>query len=160
RTNPPGKGFWDKDWAGSDMYVKFWEQVITWSLRPSESKNFVLTAELRDGKIRVFVDARDDNNKPIIDLDLKGKVTTRSGKAEAEGRADLEFKQTNAGVYEAEIKADEMGSYFINVQSWGTVKDKEGKVVVGKDGKPVMEAQDGVRTGVTVPYSPEYADLE
>jgi uncharacterized membrane protein len=160
RTNPPGRGYWDRDWAGSDMYVKFWEQVITWALRPAESKNFAMTAELRDGKIKVVVDARDDNNKPIIDLDLKGKVTTPTGKAEQEGRADLDFKQTNAGVYEAEVKADEMGSYFINVQSWAKAKDKDGKVILGKDGKPVMEAQDGVRTGVTVPYSPEYADLE
>jgi Mg-chelatase subunit ChlD/uncharacterized membrane protein len=160
RTNPPGKGYWDKDWAASDMYVKFWEQIITWALRPTESKSFVLTAELRDGKIKMSVDARDDNNKPIIDLDLRGKITTPTGKAEQENRADIDFKQTNAGVYEAEVKADEMGSYFINVQSWGIAKDKDGKVILGKDGKPIVEAKDGVRTGITVPYSPEYADLE
>jgi Mg-chelatase subunit ChlD/uncharacterized membrane protein len=160
RTTPPGRGFWDRDWAGSDMYVKFWEQVITWALRPSESKSFVMTTELRDGKVKVYIDARDDNNKPMIDLNLRGKVTTPTGKAEAESRADLEFRETNAGVYEAEFKADETGSYFINVQSWGTAKDKDGKPLLDKHGKPVTEAKDGVRAGITVPYSPEYADLE
>jgi Mg-chelatase subunit ChlD/uncharacterized membrane protein len=160
RTMPPNKGFWDRDWAGSDMYVKFWEQVITWSLRPSESKNFVMTLEQRDGKIKAIIDARHDNNKPLIDLDLRGKVTTPSGKAEAEGRADLEFKQTNAGVYEAEVKADEMGAYFLNVQAWGAVKDKDGKVVPGKDGKPVVEAKDGARAAVTAPPPPELREFE
>ncbi len=159
RTNPPGKGYWDRDWAGSDKYVQFWEQVINWALRPGESKNFAMTTELRDGKVKVIVDARDENNKALIDLDLHGKVTTPSGKAEAENKADLEFKQTNAGVYEAEIKADETGSYFVNVQSWGVAKDKDGKPLV-KDGKVLREAKDGVRAGITVPYSPEYSDLE
>jgi len=156
----PGKRFWDRDWADSDMYVKFWEQVITWALRPTESKTFALTSELRDGKVKVILDARDDNNKALTDLDLRGKVTTPSGKAEQQSKVDLDFKQTNAGVYEAEFKADETGSYFINVQSWGAVKGKDGKPMLGKDGKPLQEAKDGVRTGITVPYSPEYSDLE
>jgi Mg-chelatase subunit ChlD len=160
RSNPlkQVKG-WDRDWAGSDMYVKFWEQVINWALRPSESRTFAISLELRDGKIKVIVDARDENNNALLNLDLRGKVTTPSGKAEAENRADLEFKPTNAGVYEAEFKADETGSYFINVQSFGAVLDKNGKPIV-KDGQVVKEAKDGVRAGVTVPYSPEYADLE
>jgi uncharacterized membrane protein len=152
----PGLLRWDKDWADSDMYVKFWEQVITWSLRPTESKNLVMTTEMRDGKVKVIVDARDENNKPIIDLNLRGKVTTPTGKAEAQGKIDLEFKQTNSGVYEAEFKADEAGSYFINAQATRKVKKKD------KNGNEVEvdEAVDGVRAGMTVPYSPEYSDLE
>ena len=156
----PEKLRWDTDWANSDMYTKFWEQCVTWALRPTESRDFVLTAEPRDGKVRVTIDARDANNKPRIDLNLRGKVTTPSGKAEAEGRADLEFKQTNAGVYEAEVKADEMGAYFLNVQAWGAVKDKDGKVVPGKDGKPVVEAKDGARAAVTAPPPPELREFE
>jgi hypothetical protein len=142
------------------MYVKFWEQVITWALRPTESKNFVLTGEAGDGEIKVKLAPRDDNGKPITNLDLRGKVTTPSGRAEAEGRADLEFKQTSAGVYEAAIKADEMGAYFLNVQAWGAVKDKDGKAVLGKDGKPVMEAKDGARAAFTAPPPPEFSEFE
>jgi Mg-chelatase subunit ChlD len=156
----PEKLRWDPDWAKSDMYLKFWEQVVTWALRPTESKNFVMTMEPRDGKVKVTIDARDPNNQPLIDLNLRGRVTTPSGKPEAQGKLDLEFKQTNSGVYEAEFKADEAGSYFVNVQAWGVAKDKNGKVVLGKDGKPVEEAKDSVRAGMTIPYSPEYSDLE
>jgi Mg-chelatase subunit ChlD/uncharacterized membrane protein len=156
----PEKLRWDPDWASSDMYIKFWEQVVTWALRPTESKNFVMTMEPRDGKVKVTVDARDANNKPIIDLNLRGKVTTPSGKAEAQGKIDLEFRETNSGIYEAEFKADEAGSYFVNVQSWAYAKDKDGRPLLDKSGKPVEEAKDSVRAGMTIPYSPEYSDLE
>jgi Mg-chelatase subunit ChlD/uncharacterized membrane protein len=156
----PEKLRWDPDWAKSDMYVKFWEQVVTWALRPTESRNFVMTMEPRDGKVKVIIDARDTNNKPMSGLTLRGKVTTPSGKAEAQGKLDLTFNETNSGVYEAEFKPDEAGSYFINVQAWGDARDKEGKVILGKDGKAVQEAKDSVRAGLTIPYSPEYSDLE
>src|SRR5262249_13636534 len=58
----------------------------------------------------------------------------------------LKFEQTNSGVYEAEVKAEEIGTYLLNIQArWK-----------GKDGKDVAK---GVRAAVTVPYSPEFADV-
>ena len=66
----------------------------------------------------------------------------------------LKFEQKNSGLYEAEFKADEAGSYFVNAQARRTVKTV-------KDGKEeVHEENDSVRAGVTVPYSPEFADME
>ena len=35
------------------MYAKFWEQIIDWSLRPTESRRLNMTTEYRDGKIRI-----------------------------------------------------------------------------------------------------------
>ena len=150
RTHPGILG-WDRDWAQSEMYIKFWEQVIDWSLRPTESKNLVMTSEYRDGKVKVIVDARDDKNQPLINLSLRGGVSTPTGQEEARGGIDLKFEQKNSGVYEAVFKAPEAGSYFINVQS--------SQKKVGPNGKEII-VQDGVRSGVTVPYSPEYTDLE
>ena len=37
RSQPPDHPFWDVDWAESDMYQKFWEQVVDWSLRAVET---------------------------------------------------------------------------------------------------------------------------
>ena len=88
------------------MYTKFWEQVIDWSLRPTESKNLVMTTEYRDGKVKVIVDARDDKIKPLTNLRLSGGVSTPTGQEEARGGIDLKFEQKNSGVYEAEFKAD------------------------------------------------------
>ncbi len=159
-------GTWDRDWVDSEMYVKFWEQVIDWSLRPTESKNLVVEPRYStsEGKIKIVVDARDEKGQGQLGVLLRGKVSTPTGKDEGLGKTDLKFTQTNSGVYEAEVKAEEAGSYFVNVQAYRMVnkKDKDGKDVPGPDGKPlkVEEAYDSARSGVTVPYSPEYADLE
>jgi uncharacterized membrane protein len=155
RTNP-GKKFWDRDWAQSAMYVKFWEQLIDWTLRPVESKRLAMTTESKDGKVRVIVEAHDDRNKPEIHLSLRGGVSTPEGGDDAR-RVELHFEQKNPGQYEAEFKAEEAGSYFLNAQAVRKVPvtDKDGKVK-----GEVEEGFDSIRSGVTIPYSPEFSDLE
>ena len=146
RTNP-GNPYWDRDWANSDMYVKFWEQTIDWSLRAVETgKHLVMTTELRDGKVKVIIDARKGGKKPLTEVDLKGGITSPGLKAGDARRPALKFEQKNSGIYEAEFKAEDIGAYFINVQA----KWKEN----GKD------MTDSVRGGVTIPYSPEFAEME
>ncbi|HEV3204594.1 MAG TPA: VWA domain-containing protein [Gemmataceae bacterium] len=154
------KPYWDRDWAGSDMYLKFWEQVLDWSLRAVETGKLTMITEYRDGKVRVIVDARDGNNRPITDLKLKGGITPPTNPDGSIGKSpikfgDLKFEQKNSGIYEAEFKADEAGSYFVNAQARRTA-------TVTQAGKEVEieEGIDSVRSGVTIPYSPEYADLE
>jgi hypothetical protein len=146
------------------MYAKFWEQVVDWSLRPTESRRLNMTTEYRDGKIRITVDARTDANQPDVHLRLRGGLTPPSRPGVAPPGApggggaprELRFVQKNSGVYEAEVKAEEAGSYFITAQATRT------RTVKGRDGKvrEVEEGVDSVRSGVTLPYSPEFADLE
>ncbi len=150
----PSRPAWDREWAESDMYGKFWEQVIDYTLRPTETGRLQMTTEFNDGKVRVIVDARDANNRPMTDLNFQGSVTSPSPKADQAKKFQLKFEQKNSGLYEAEFKADEAGSYFINAQSNREVRTmKDGKEVVTKE-------TDSVRNGVTIPYSPEFADLE
>ena len=143
---------WDRDWADSQMYEKFWEQVVGWAIRAVETGRFSMTNEYRDGKVKVIVDARDKDNRPITNLTFRGGITTPGAK---DAKIDLRFEQKNSGVYEADFKAEEAGSYFIVAQA--TRKTK-----IMKDGKEVEveEGTDSIRSGVTVPYSPEYADME
>lgn len=145
---------WDRDWANSDIYARFWEQVVDWSCRSVESGRLMMSTDYRDGKVRVTVDARDSNNRPITNLMLRGAVTTPGGKTD-DKKVELRFEQKNSGLYEAELKADEAGSYFINAQATQRVKIKKGDKEVEVD-----EGTDSVRAGVTVPYSPEFSDLE
>jgi uncharacterized membrane protein len=145
---------WDRDWAGSDLYLKFWEQVIGWALRGVETGKLSLASEYRDGKVRVTVSARDDKNRPLTDLRLQGLVTAPNQQPGETKPIDLKFEQKNSGEYEAEFKAEEAGSYFINAQARRTTKQM-------KNGKEVeVEETDSIRSGVTLPYSPEFADLE
>jgi hypothetical protein len=186
---------WDRDWANSDIYLKFWEQTIGWAMRGLETDRLVLNTEYRDGKIRVTVEARDENNKPITDLRLTGKV---SSPINGEGPpVELKFEQRSGGNYEAEFKADQAGSYIINAQAKQrtaayrgrfrdglpmTTVEKDGRLQLA-DGTPVNKRPDGSleyadnkqpvvieqekervvdsrRAGVTISYSPEFADLE
>lgn len=150
----PSRPAWDRDWASSDIYGKFWEQVLDYSLRPTETGRLLMTTEYSDGKVRVQIDARDDKNRPLTDLTLQGAVTTPSSRADQPSKFELRFEQKNSGVYEAEFKAEEAGSYFISAQSRRPVKKME------KGKEVVQQEQDSVRVGVTVPYSPEFADVE
>jgi hypothetical protein len=147
---------WSRDWMESGLFARFWEQVIDWSLRPVESKRLNMTTEYADGKIHIKVDARTDDNRPDTTLKLRGGITAPGARAgEVGSRRELRFVQTNSGVYEAEVKAEEAGSYFITAQA---VRVK--KVVRGGKEHEVEEGVDSVRSGVTLPYSPEYSDLE
>jgi hypothetical protein len=148
-----GRLGWDRDWAGSDMYLKFWEQVIGWALRGVETGKLSIATEYRDGKVRVTVSGRDDKNRPLTDLRLQGLVTAPEQKP-AGKPIELKFEQKSSGEYEAEFKAEEEGTYFVNALARRTTKQI-------KDGKEVpVEESDSIRSGVTLPYSPEFADLE
>jgi uncharacterized membrane protein len=151
----PGRPGWDREWAGSEMYYKFWEQLLDWCVRAVETGNLAMTTEYRDGKVKITVDARDQSNKPLTDLILRGRITPPSLKAEDPRLTELKFVQKNSGIYEAEFKADESGSYFINAQAVRRVKTT-------KDGKEVEieEGIDSIRSGVTIPYSPEFSEME
>ncbi|HEV3448362.1 MAG TPA: VWA domain-containing protein, partial [Gemmataceae bacterium] len=151
----PGKPAWDREWAGSDMYSKFWEQAVEWSLRPTETGHMTMITEYNDGRVKVTVDARDEANRPLTDLLLRGGVTSPLAKGESDRKLELKFEQKNSGLYEAEFKAEEAGYYFVNAQAVRQVETTKG-------GKKEMkeEALDSVRSGVTIPYSPEFADLE
>jgi len=143
RTRPPDIQGWDRNWAASDMYLKFWEQAVGWAMRGAETGRLSMQTEFRDGKVKVIIEARDERNRPITDLKLEGGVTPPGGVAANGKPIVLDFEQKSGGIYEAEFKAEEAGSYFLNA-----VAKRDGEIV------------DSVRSGVTLPYSPEFADLE
>jgi hypothetical protein len=142
---------WCANWAEAPLYGKFWEQVIDWSLRPTESKNLAMTSDYRDGRIRVVVEAHTDAGEPDLSLrDLRAEVTPPHVGEDAPPRPVLKFEQKSGGVYEAECAAEEAGSYFIAFQATR-------KLV--RDGKEVRQ-RESVRGSVTIPYAPEFADME
>jgi uncharacterized membrane protein len=145
---------WDREWAGSEMYSKFWEQMVDYALRPTETGRLTMVTDYHDGKVKVTIDARDEKNRPLTDLNLQGGVTSPSAKQDEAHAALLKFEQKNSGYYEAEFKADEAGSYFINAQAKRAYTAEE-------KGKTVQKEEvDSIRSGVTIPYSPEFADFE
>jgi hypothetical protein len=197
RTQPGKQEGWDRRWVGSEVYLKFWEQVVGWAMRGLETDRLVLTTEYREGKVRVVVEARDEANRPLTDLKLEGKVSSPGGVQDGRPPIELKFEQRAGGYYEAEFKAEEAGSYIVNAQARqrasaytgrlrpglpmtttekdgqllladGTAvrKGADGRLLYADDGKEVKIEEeiervvDSRRTGVTISYSPEFADLE
>lgn len=153
----PGSPSWDRDWANSDLYAKFWDQLVGWSLRELDNnKGLNMTTELRDGKVRITVEARDEDFKPRSDLEVIVRVTSPDPKAGDSSRPNIKLEQKNAGIYEAEIRAEDVGSYFL------TALASRNKRVKGPDGKmQVVQEPIGVlRAAVTIPYSPEFAEMQ
>jgi uncharacterized membrane protein len=160
KTSPDQPPGWDRDWANSTdpaIYGQFWDQLVSYSLRElDQGKNLRLSAERRDGKVFIAVEARDEDLKPMADLDIIVRVTTPNARAGDASRPDIKLEQKNAGRYEAEIRAEDVGAYFFTALASRTkrLKDAEGKVAT------VREPVGMVRTSVTVPYSPEFAEME
>ncbi|MFO0937009.1 MAG: VWA domain-containing protein [Gemmataceae bacterium] len=146
----PEKGIkgWDRDWASSDLYQKYWEQVVNWAMREAERGKLAIQTEWRDGKMRIIVDARDEKDKAVGGLRLKAAITSPKPPAPGEKPIEPEFKREGVGRYVAEVTAEEAGSYFLNVVA----------SQAGPNGTFVPF--DAARAGFAVPYSPEYADLE
>ncbi len=172
---------WGRDWARDGLAQKFWENVVNWSMREAESGELAVTTRYVDGKVRVTVtaenQAKDKNGRPLPlrGLSLRGGVSTPNKPGPGEKTPNVTFKPNKSGFYEAEFDATEAGAYFLNVQAEAEeldangnpimvpLKDKAGNPVLDKEGKQVMVAKKRVfaaRAGVTVPYSPEFIDLE
>lgn len=149
--------FWARDWYESKLYSQFWEQMVLWALRPTESGRLLLRRRYIDGRIQITVEARDENNKPDTSLNIRGGITLPGELEGAPGQQQtLRFVQKNAGIYVAEVKAEDPGSYFITAQATRLAK------IRGQDGveREVEEGVDTVRTGVTVPHTREYSTPE
>ncbi len=164
-TSDAGKpDFWSRPWLAGQagragVFDRFWKQLFDWVRRPKEEGRLQMHTEYRDGKIKVLVEARTAKGDPDTSLKLRGGLTPPTGKGGEPGKPlALRFVQKNSGQYEAEVKAEEAGSYFFNAQATRTrrvkQKDKGGKEQV------VEEGTQSVRGGLTLPYSPEFAELE
>jgi hypothetical protein len=173
---------WGRDWAKQGLAQKFWENVVNWAMREAESGELAVTTRYVDGKVRVTVTAENQMKDkagrplPLTGMTLRGGVSTPGKPLPGEKAPTVTFKPNKSGFYEAEFDATEAGAYFLNVQAEADELDANGKPIMvaklGKDGQPEIDPKTGqpvlvpkrrafaARAGVTVPYSPEFIDLE
>jgi uncharacterized membrane protein/Mg-chelatase subunit ChlD len=126
---------WTERWASTPQYQKLFSQMVRYSMRPiTEKGNFTVASEVRDGQARITVTALDSNDDFLNFLDIYGSGL--NGKE----AVDLNFKQVGPGRYVADHKINAQGDWLFTV-------------FPGKGYQRLM-------TGVSVPYSKEYADRE
>ena len=135
-TTDAGKK-WATDLQGTDYYDKFFSQLIRHSMRPiNENANFAMASEYKDGKIRVVVNALDEEDEFLNNLEMQANVVSPDG----ENNFKASFVQKGSGRYIAEFDAPDSGSYLFSV-------------IPG-------EGYERLSSGVNVPFSSEYSDRE
>lgn len=127
---------WTADWVGSDLYEKLFTQIVRHSMRPiTESANFTVGTEVKDGKAKIVVNALDQDEEFLNFLNM----SARGIRPDLAG-FDLDFSQIGPGRYSAEIDVDQSGNYLFSIFPG--------------------EGYERLTTGVNVPYSSEYTDRE
>lgn len=129
---------WTTEWTRTDLYDKFWSQLLRWSMRSAESDALSVSTQERDGLVTVVINALDKDNDFLNFLRLKGKVIDPDMKL-----TDLSFRQTEPGKYEAVFPTDRAGTYLLRMG----FRQPDGK-------------QGLVSTGLSIAYPPEYRDVE
>lgn len=128
---------WATTWLEWPQYGKFFAQMIRWSMRPvNEAGKFTIATEVKDGKMKVVVNALDDKFEFLNNLNMSASATSPDLKT-----TEIVMRQEAPGRYVGEMDASTAGSYFIAVN-------------------PGKDAGGTLLTGANVPYSSEYRERE
>jgi len=128
---------WGRDWTAWPGFARFWAQTVRWCMRQDTPANFDTAANVSGERGRITIDALDMDADYLNDLDLRGKLIGPDREP-----VPLSFSQTGPGSYAVDFDTAKSGQYLASVQVY--------------DGERFLGT---VRTGVSVPFSPEYRDL-
>ncbi len=131
---------WGEEWTEWPRFAKVWAQIARWAGRESETPAFDVTTTVQGGRARVQVDAVDKNARAVDFLEIAGTLVDAGNESRP-----LRLIQTGPGRYEAEYDARNAGNYIVNL----AYRSRAGG----------ESLQGSLRTGVSVAYSAEYAEL-
>ncbi|HTQ40021.1 MAG TPA: VWA domain-containing protein [Pirellulales bacterium] len=127
---------WASRWTDWSDYDKLFSQMVRWSLRPAGNQGqYVIDSEVRDGKLRLTINAFDQNDNYLNFLTPSGSVIGPDMRSHA-----VQLRQTAPGRYVGEVNVPDAGSYFF------TLTPSPGSA-------PIL-------SGVNVPYSSEFLDRQ
>ncbi|MBI4717554.1 MAG: VWA domain-containing protein [Planctomycetes bacterium] len=129
---------WGEAWTRWPKFAKFWAQLVRWTMRQDSLANFDTYTRVEGNRARIVIDALDKDATYLNNLMQKARVVGPDNRA-----VPANFTQTGPGKYEANLDVERAGQYLVNVQVY------EGGRNLGT-----------LRTGLTVPFSPEYRDLK
>jgi hypothetical protein len=158
---------WAAQWVGSEVYDKFWAQVVRAVSKPPQSTDFdVQVVPAGPNKRKVVIEALDKNASALNFLTVRGQVVGPDLKP-----VDLRAVQTGPGVYEAEFDTPLPGNY-VSVMNYHGSDGKGGVLLSGSSVNTSPELRDlksndsflkqvAERTGgkLLSPFDPASADL-
>lgn len=128
---------WGEEWTRWPKFAKFWAQVVRWTMRQESPANFDTYTKVEGQRGRIVIDALDKDAGYLNNLVQRARVVGPDNE-----EIPLQFSQTGPGKYEATFDAEKAGQYLATVQIF--------------DGGRNLGT---LRTGLAVPFSPEYRDL-
>lgn len=128
---------WGQRWTEWDRYARFWAQLVRWTMQQDPQANFDTATKIEGNRARIVIDALDAEGRFLNNLSLMANVTGPDGEM-----IKVAMVQQGPGHYEAEFEADKAGAYLASIQDLG------GRM------------KGLIRTGLSVPFSPEYRELK
>ena len=130
---------WTSRWFNDAQYDKLFVQMIRYAMRPiTESGDFTVSTDLKDGVARIVVSAMDGDENRLNFLQING-TGIYSGGSDAKP-VTLQFEQVRPGTYVAEHEVTGKGNLLYSVLPG--------------------EGYEKLTFGLNVPYSSEYSDRE
>lgn len=137
-TSDAGKK-WTSQWFNDDQYDKLFVQMVRYAMRPiTETGDFTVSTELKDGVAKVVVSALDKDERFLNFLQMSGTGIYSGGVDSAP--VTLQFEQVRPGRYVAEHAVDGKGNLLYSIFPG--------------------EGYEKLTAGLSVPYSSEYSDRE
>ena len=138
---------WGKRWTQWPKFAKFWAQLVRWTMRQEAPAEFDTYTRIEGNRGRIVIDALDKDASYLNFLQLQSNVIGPDNRA-----IPIRFTQTGPGHYEAEFPVDQAGQYLASIR----VRDPS-RPAIDNGGKGRVLGV--IRTGLSVPFSPEYRDL-
>jgi len=130
---------WGGPWLGWSDFSMFWEQIVRWAGKPSQSSDCEIFVDVEGREATINVEASDAQGRFLQFAGIEGQVLTPEMKAES-----LPLAQTGPGRYSGRFRASMSGSYIVNFQY-----RKAGPAATTRSANAV----------VTIPFAPEFRDL-
>ncbi|MBL0922433.1 MAG: VWA domain-containing protein, partial [Phycisphaerales bacterium] len=99
---------WARQWIDWPGYRQMWTQVARALSRPSGGQGFDLAAEVEGDTLRLRLEARDRDGRPIDLLRVPGTLFGPDG-----SRQSVQLSQVGPGEYEARVRAPGTGNYVV-----------------------------------------------
>jgi Ca-activated chloride channel family protein len=130
---------WASNWLQWGGFGSFWEQLVRWSGKPSQSTDCDVTTDIQSNRVIVNVEAADSEGKYINFADIEGQIIAPDVSSET-----LDLTQIGPGQYQGRFEADTSGSYIVNLRYQKLDEDTETHFTT---------------TAITIPVAPEFRDL-
>ncbi|MCC7358661.1 MAG: VWA domain-containing protein [Anaerolineales bacterium] len=135
-------GRWAKHWVTWDAFVRFWAQVVRYTISTGAQSNVEVTVSAAEGQATVTVDAQSDNGDYLNGLTMQVNVVGPDGATQT-----ITLEQIAPGRYAGTFTPSAEGAYLIRVA--GTDASQSADAA-----PPVAET-----AGWVLSYSPEYHNL-